>query len=37
MLEDNHPKLIVTLDEYNTGEIKGIQVIHAIDFIRKEW
>jgi len=36
-IEDNHPKLIITLDEYNTGNIKGIKVIHAIDFLIKKW
>ncbi len=36
-IEDNHPKLIITLDEYYTGEIKGIKVIHAIDFLTEIW
>lgn len=36
-VKDNHPKLIVTLDEYNLGDLKGINVIHAIDFLSNEW
>lgn len=36
-IKDNHPKLIVTLDEYNTGNIKGINAIHAVDFISQTW
>lgn len=36
-IKDNHLKLIVTLDEYNTGQIKGVKVIHAIDFLSKDW
>lgn len=35
-INDNHPKLIVTLDDYATGSIKGIQVVHVIDFLSTE-
>jgi len=36
-IEDNHPKLIITLDDYNTGDIKGIKVLHALDFLAENW
>lgn len=36
-IDDNHPKFIITLDEYQTGETKGIRIIHAIDFLKETW
>ena len=32
-IKDNYPKFIVTLDEYATGTIRGIEVIHLKDFL----
>ena len=36
-IEDNHPKMIVTLDEYYTGSIKGIDLVNAMEFISVDW
>ena len=32
-ISDNHPKTILTLDNYTTGNYDGIQVINAIDWL----
>ena len=32
-IKNNHPKYIVTLDEYQTGTKEGVNIIHAIDFL----
>jgi len=36
-IDDNYPKLLVTLDEYKTGSIKGVRILHARDFPFQEW
>lgn len=32
-IKDNYPKIIVTLDEYATGNVNGIKIIHLVDFL----
>jgi predicted AAA+ superfamily ATPase len=36
MIEDNHPKYVVSLDEYATGNHKGIMHMNLRDFLSKE-
>ena len=32
-IKDNYPKMIVTLDDYASGNVNGINVIHLADFL----
>lgn len=32
-IKDNYPKIIVTLDEFTSGNIDGIKIIHLSDFL----
>ena len=32
-VKDNHPKFVITLDDYSQGNYDGIRVINAIDFL----
>lgn len=34
-IKDNYPKMIITLDEYATGNIEGVQIVHIVDFLLK--
>lgn len=36
-IKDNYPKLVVTLDEYATGNVNGVQIIHLADFLLNEF
>ena len=36
MIKDNHTKYVVTLDEYATGNHKGVIHINVRDFLTKE-
>lgn len=35
-IKDNYPKLIITLDEYASGNINGIEIMHLADFLLNE-
>ncbi len=35
-INDNYPKIVVTLDDYATGNINGIKIIHLADFLLSE-
>lgn len=32
-IRDQHPKLIVTLDPYAAGNVDGVRILHAVDFL----
>lgn len=32
-IKDNYPKMVVTLDEYATGNVNGIKIVHLADFL----
>lgn len=32
-IKDHYPKIVVTLDEYASGNINGIKIIHLVDFL----
>ena len=32
-IRDQHPKLIVTLDPYAVGNVDGVRILHAVDFL----
>lgn len=32
-IKDHYPKMIITLDEYATGNVEGIQIVHVVDFL----
>lgn len=36
MISDNHPKYVITMDEYATGNHKGILHVNLRDFLLKE-
>lgn len=35
-IKDNYPKYVVTMDELATGNIKGIRIVHLVDFLLTE-
>lgn len=32
-IKDHYPKMIITLDEYATGNVNGVQIVHIVDFL----
>ncbi|MFA6681452.1 MAG: hypothetical protein WCS35_05430 [Sphaerochaeta sp.] len=32
-VDDNYPKYLITLDEENESDYKGIRIINALDFL----
>lgn len=32
-IKDNYPKTIVTLDDYASGNVNGIKIVHLADFL----
>ncbi len=35
-IKDNYPKMIVTLDDYATGNVNGVKIVHLADFLLTE-
>lgn len=35
-INDNYPKIVVTLDDYASGNINGIKIVHLADFLLDE-
>ncbi len=35
-INDNYPKIVVTLDDYASGNINGIKIVHLADFLLNE-
>lgn len=35
-IKDHYPKYVVTLDEFATGNINGVKIMHLADFLMKE-
>lgn len=35
-VNDHYPKFVVTLDDYASGNINGIQIVHLADFLLNE-
>ena len=35
-INDHYPKFVVTLDDYASGNINGIQIVHLADFLLNE-
>jgi len=35
-IKDNYPKMIVTLDDYASGNVNGIKIVHLADFLLDE-
>jgi uncharacterized protein len=35
-IKDNYPKIVVTLDDYASGNVNGIKIIHLADFLLDE-
>lgn len=35
-IKDHYPKYVVTLDEFATGNINGIKIVHIVDFLLKQ-
>ena len=36
-IKDNHPKYVVTLDDFAEGNADGIKLVHLSDFLLGEW
>ncbi len=35
-IKDNYPKMIVTLDDYASGNVNGIKIVHLADFLLED-
>ncbi len=35
-IKDNYPKMIVTLDDYTSGNVNGIKIVHLANFLLED-
>ena len=35
-IKDHFPKMVVTLDDYASGNVNGIKIVHLVDFLLDE-